>query len=249
MKARVSLEDVHYGPISAGERELKLLGSVRGKAVLEIGCGGGQNAIVLSKWDARSVGLDVSEKQIEHARRLAKKAGVKVPFHVGDMQDLGIFEDGSFDVVLSSFAVSYAEDILAVFKEVFRVLNKRGLFVFATSHPIIGTGRPIRYGGGRRWAVGNYFSRKKRVWKWRTKAGTAQFYGGQITVQDYFDMLNEAGFAVERILEPEPYSLKKMKESQFARVPYWDAGFVKDYDLWKKVPYTIIFKTRKLDRK
>ena len=39
-KTRISLEDVHYGPISAGERELKLLGSVRKKDVLEIGCGG-----------------------------------------------------------------------------------------------------------------------------------------------------------------------------------------------------------------
>jgi hypothetical protein len=35
MKAKISLEDVHYGPISAGERELKLLGSVSGRNVLE----------------------------------------------------------------------------------------------------------------------------------------------------------------------------------------------------------------------
>ena len=48
MKTRISLEDVHYGPLSAGESELKLLGNVRGKDILEIGCGGGQNAIVLS---------------------------------------------------------------------------------------------------------------------------------------------------------------------------------------------------------
>ncbi len=46
---RVSLEDVHYGPISPGERELKLLGDVKGKDVLEIVCGEGQNTIVLAK--------------------------------------------------------------------------------------------------------------------------------------------------------------------------------------------------------
>lgn len=244
-KARISLEDVHYGPISPGESELRLLGNVRNKDILEIGCGGGQNAIVLAKWGARSVGLDISEKQIEHARRLAKKEGKKVPFHVGDMQDLHVFKDESFDTVLSSFAIPYANNVLTVFHEVFRVLRKHGLFVFAATHPIIGTGRPIRYGGGKRWAVSNYFNRRKRVWKWRTKDGIAEFYGGQITIQDYFDMLTEARFMVERILEPEPFPLREMQESQLARIPYLDKGYVKDYDLWRKVPYTIIFKARK----
>jgi len=63
-ETRISLEDVHYGPISPGESELKLLGKVKDKDALEIGCGGGQNAIVLSKWGARSMGLDISEEQI-----------------------------------------------------------------------------------------------------------------------------------------------------------------------------------------
>jgi hypothetical protein len=55
-KDRISLEDVHYGPISPGESELKLLVDVKGKDVSEIGCGGGQNTIVLNKWGGRSVG-------------------------------------------------------------------------------------------------------------------------------------------------------------------------------------------------
>ena len=192
--------------------------------------------------------MDISEKQIEHARRLAKKEGTRVPFHVGDMQDLRIFKDESFDTVLSSFAIEYADNVLAVFREVFRVLREHGLFVFASSHPIIGTGRPIRYGGGRRWAVSNYFNRRKRVWKWKAKNGIAEFYGGQITIQDYFDMLTKARFVVERVLEPEPYPLKKMTESQLARIPYSDPGYVKHYDLWRKVPFTIIFKARRDDK-
>jgi ubiquinone/menaquinone biosynthesis C-methylase UbiE len=244
-KTRISLEDVHYGPLSAGERELKLLENVGDKDILEIGCGGGQNTIVLSKWGARSVGLGISEKQIEHAKKLAKKEGIRVPFHLGDMQDLHIFKDDSFDAVLSSFAIEYAENILSVFYEVFRILRKHGFLVFVTSHPIIGTGRPVRYGGGRRWAITDYFNRRKRIWKWRTKNGTAKFYGGQITIQDYFDMLTETGFVLERILEPEPYPLKNMTETELERIPYLDLGYVKNYDLWRKVPFTIIFKARK----
>lgn len=109
--------------------------------------------------------MDISEKQIAHAKKLAKKEGTRVPFYVGDMQDLRIFKDESFDTVLSSFAMDFADDVLAVFREVFRVLRKHGLFVFAVTHPIVGTGRPVRYGGGRRWAISNYFNRKKHGWK------------------------------------------------------------------------------------
>lgn len=244
-KTKISLENVHYGPISAGERELKLLGSVKDKDVLEVGCGGGQNAIVLAKWGARSVGLDISEEQIKHARKLAKKERVKVPFHVGNMEDLSVFKAESFDIVLSSFAIEYADDISAAFQEVRRVLRKTGSFVFAAAHPIIGRGRPLRRGKRRVWAVSNYFDRKKRAWKWKVEDGVAEFRGRQVTIQDYFDLLVKAGFAVERILELEPYPVEKMSEAELAKIPYLEAGYLKDYDLWRKVPYTIIFKTRK----
>jgi ubiquinone/menaquinone biosynthesis C-methylase UbiE len=245
LKTKISLEDVHYGPISPGELELKLLGNVRDKDVLEVGCGGGQNAIVLAKWGARSVGLDISEEQIRYARKLARKEGVKVLFHVGNMEDLGVFKPESFDIVLSSFAMQYADDILAASQEVFRVLRNAGLFVLAVSHPIIGRGRPIRRGKRRVWAVSDYFDRRKRVWKWRVEDGTAEFRGRQITIQDYFELLAKAGFTVERVLEPEPYAIKKMSEAELEKIPYSEAGFLRDYDLWRKVPYTIIFKTSK----
>lgn len=244
-KTRISIEDVHYGPISAGERELKLLGNVKNKDILELGCGGGQNAIVLAKWGARSVGLDISGKQVRFARNLARKEGVKVPFHIGNMEDLGVFEAESFDIVLSSFAIEYADNILAVFQEVFKVLRKTGIFVFAVGHPIIVKGRPMRRGKRRVWTMTNYFDRRKYVWTWKVEDGVALFRGRQITIQDYFDLLAKTGFFADRVVEPEPYPVGKMSEAELAEVPYFEAGYLKDYDLWRKVPYTIIFKTRK----
>jgi len=106
-KTRISLEDVHYGPISPGESELKLLGDVREKNILEIGCGGGQNTIVLAKWGARSVGLDISEEQIKHAKALAKTNKVSVTFFMGTMEDLSMFNHESFDICLSSCAIGH----------------------------------------------------------------------------------------------------------------------------------------------
>lgn len=60
---------------AAGERELKLLGDVKDRDLLEPGCGGGQNAIVLAKGGARFVGLDISDEQVRFARKLAEKEG------------------------------------------------------------------------------------------------------------------------------------------------------------------------------
>jgi len=243
---RISLEDVHYGPISSGELELKLLGEVTGKDVLEIGCGGGQNAIVLNKWGAMSVGLDISEEQIKYARKLAKREGVKVPFYVGNMEDLSMLHNESFDIVLSSFAVGYVENLTRTFQEVFRILRKRGLFVFCVAHPIAAKGRVIRYRKKRMWGIRNYFNRRKHMWTWWTPDGkTAKFYEYNRTIQDYFDLLTNEGFFVEKILEPEPYPLNKMSEGERKKIPYLEDGFVKDYDLWKRIPYTMIFKARK----
>jgi SAM-dependent methyltransferase len=244
-KTQISLEDVHYGPISPGELELKLLGNVKGKRVLEIGCGGGQNTIVLAKWGAKSAGLDISKEQIKYARKLAKKNNVTAPFYVGNMENLSMFKNESFNIVLSSHAIGYAEDPKQVFQEVFRVLQRNGLFVFCVSHPITVKGRKVRYGGRTMWGLGNYFDRRRRMWTWKMGGKTAKFYGYHRILQDYFDWLVSAGFSVERVLEPEPYPLNRMTEAQKHRIPYFEEGYLKDYEIWRKTPFTLLFKTRK----
>jgi ubiquinone/menaquinone biosynthesis C-methylase UbiE len=245
-KTRISLEDVHYGPISAGESELKLLGNVKGKNALEIGCGGGQNAIVLAKWGAKSVGLDISEEQIKHARKLARKERVTVPFHVGNMEDLSMFNNGSFDIVLSSFAIDYVDNPARTFREAFRVLRKGGLSVFAVVHPMINRGRVMRFGKRRVWAVSNYFDKKTRMWTWKIEdKRLARFRGDHRTFQDYFDFLLGARFVVEKVLEPEPYRIDRMSVSEREKLPYLHEYYVKHYDLLKRIPYTLIFKARR----
>jgi len=244
-KTRISLEDVHYGPISPGESELKLLGEVKGKDILEVGCGGGQNTIVLAKWGARSVGLDISEEQIKYARKLAKNNKVDVSFYVGNMEDLSMFENESFDIVLSSCAIGYSHDPKQVFHEVFRVLQKGGLFVFCVVHPIASRGRKIRYGKRRMWGLGSYFDRRRRTWTWKIGKNVAKFYGYHRTLQDWFNSLVSTGLTVDRILEPEPYRLNEMPEAEREKIPYFEEGYLKDYEVWRRTPFTLLFQARK----
>ncbi|MGD8566064.1 MAG: class I SAM-dependent methyltransferase [Candidatus Bathyarchaeota archaeon] len=243
---RISLDDVHYGPISPGEKEMKLLGEVKGKKVLEIGCGGGQNAIVLAKWGARSVGLDISEEQVKHAIELARKTKVQVKFYVGNMESMEMFSDECFDVVLSSCAIGYSENPEKVFHEVFRILRGDGLFVFCVVHPIANRGRVVRYGGRKYWGLGNYFYRGKRIWKWKIKGKVAEFYGYGRTFGDYINPLITSGFIIEKVLEPKPYPLNKMTEAEMRKIPYFENGYLKEYEVWRRTPFTLLFKSRKL---
>ncbi len=242
---KISLQDVHYGPISPGESELRLLGDVMSKDILEVGCGGGQNSIVLSKWGGNVVGLDISRRQIEHARKLATKEHARVRFYLGNMENLRMFADRSFDVVLSSFALGYVDDLGKAFAEIHRVLRKRGIFVFADSHPVANRGRVMRYGKTRRWTLANYFDRKNRKWIWRAGKRVAEFLGHKRTIQDYFDLLTLRGFVIRRILEPEPYHIDRLGKSERRKIPYLHEWYVRTIDLWKRVPYTIIFKCEK----
>ena len=68
-----------WGVWSIPEDRLHVLGEVRAKDVLELGCGGAQWSIALVKRGARCVGLDNSARQLQHARSNQRKAGVNFP--------------------------------------------------------------------------------------------------------------------------------------------------------------------------
>ena len=244
-KTRISTEDFHYGALAPGESKLRLLGDVKGKEVLELGCGGGQNTIALSKLGAFAEGIDISPEQINFARELARTEKVAARFHVGSIDHLGIFSDESKDLVVSSFALSYVERLDNVFSEVYRILEKGGAFLFADAHPLASRGRSVRVGAKSLWALDQYFKRGAMVWTWpRFENGTtASFRSYHRTIQDYYDALTKAGFTVERIVEPEPVRMKGTKPVE--ETPCYAPAVAKEYLIWRNVPYTIIFKARK----
>ena len=113
---------------------IKMIGNVRGKTILDIGCGFGDHALKLSKQNYKKlIGFDVSSDLI----KLANEQHVpKTTFEVGDMSKKLKYQSSYFDIVCSGLAIHYNKNINFLFKEINRVLRKGGYFCFSTGHPI-----------------------------------------------------------------------------------------------------------------
>lgn len=120
-----------WGVWQIPESELRILGDVAGKDVLELGCGAAQWSIALARRGARCTGLDNSAAQLEHARR----AGADFPLVHASAESLP-FPDASFDVVFADHgAFTFADPKLTV-PEAARVLRPGGLLAFSHSSPL-----------------------------------------------------------------------------------------------------------------
>ncbi|MQA84621.1 MAG: methyltransferase domain-containing protein [Streptosporangiales bacterium] len=123
-------------PEGLDEAEAQLLGDVARRRVLEVGCGAGQCGRWLVSRGARVVGVDLSWRQLRHARRIDARTGIRLPVVHADAQHLP-FADASFDIACSAYgALPFVADSAGVLAEVSRVLTPGGLFVFSVTHPI-----------------------------------------------------------------------------------------------------------------
>lgn len=128
--------DFVWCPEGLREADARLLGPVRGRRVLEVGCGAAQCARWLAAQGARPVAFDLSAGQLRHARALARRTGLGVPLVQADAQRLP-FGPATFDLACSAFgAVPFVTDSAAVMREVARVLRPGGRWVFSVTHPL-----------------------------------------------------------------------------------------------------------------
>jgi SAM-dependent methyltransferase len=118
------------------ESELKVLGDVAGLDVLELGCGAAQWSISLAGLGARPVGLDVSARQLEHARRGMAEAGVDFPLVEASGEDVPL-ADESFDVVFCDHGAFNFADPRRLVPESARLLRRGGLLAFNKVSPIL----------------------------------------------------------------------------------------------------------------
>ena len=108
-----------------------------GAEVLCLASGGGQQGPVLSAAGAAVTVLDNSPRQLGRDREVATREGLAVRTVLGDMRDLSVFPDASFDVVFNPVSNVFCPDLAPVWRESFRVLRPGGILMAGFLNPDI----------------------------------------------------------------------------------------------------------------
>lgn len=126
---------VTYGPGLPTEAELRLLGSLEGKRVLDLGCGAGHASVAFARAGAKVIAVDPSPEQLGHAREAADAAEVRIELQQAGSAELAFVRADSIDLVWSAYALAETPDLDRVFRQVHRVLRHEAPIVFTLPHP------------------------------------------------------------------------------------------------------------------
>lgn len=173
---------------------LRVMPDVKGKKVLDAGCGSGSLTRWLLEHGASVIGVDASPQMLEQARKRIKDDAV---LRLHDLREpMDFIEDDSMDLVTSSLVLHYLDEVEPVFSEFYRILRPGGHLVFSIGHPFTEfVERPSE----------NYYKVEVVSYDW------TGFTDEPVTVpnfrrplEGYTEALARAGFCIERLTEPVP---------------------------------------------
>lgn len=107
-----------------------------GKKILCLASGGGQQGPILAAAGADVTVFDNSRVQLEKDEYVAQRDNLVIKTVQGNMQDLSVFEDESFDCIVHPWSNGYIDDVRPVWKECARVLKKNGVLMAGFGNPI-----------------------------------------------------------------------------------------------------------------
>jgi ubiquinone/menaquinone biosynthesis C-methylase UbiE len=190
-----------------------LLPNLSGLKVLDLGCGFGW----FCRWArqqgaAEVVGIDVSEKMLRRGR--AATADPAITYIRADMEQLELPPE-AFDLVYSSLALHYVENLSGVLSQAYRSLVPSGALVFSVEHPIFSAPPDpswlLNSAGRKAWPVEGYLDEGPRSTDWLAKGVIKQHR----TLATYINMLIAIGFVISHVEEWGP------TEEQIAAEPKW----------------------------
>lgn len=133
-KAKNGLWDIVLTPTKPVPHEW--FGDLKGKKVLGLASGGGQQMPVLAALGAECTVLDYSPLQLKSEKAVAQREGYSIRIVHGDMTKKLPFEDEEFDLIIHPVANCYVEKVKPIWKECWRILKKGGLLISGMNHYI-----------------------------------------------------------------------------------------------------------------
>lgn len=194
-----------------------MLPDVNGLSGLDIGCGEGHNTRLLAKCGARVTAFDISEIFITHAKHREEEQPLGIAYQVASAVE-SPFDADTFDFATSFMCFMDIPETDLALSEAYRVLKPGAFLQFSIMHPCFDTPhrRLLRNEQGLAYAleVGGYFHNLDgRVEEWLFGAAPAEAKRDlpkfkmphyTRTLSQWFNLLVDVGFALERVAEPRP---------------------------------------------
>jgi ubiquinone/menaquinone biosynthesis C-methylase UbiE len=172
---------------------ISVLYNLKGKNVLCLASGGGQQSAIFSLLGANVTVLDISKGQLEGDKKAASHYGYKIKTVQGDMSNLSMLKENSFDLVYQAPSMTYTSSVKKVYLEVARVLKTKGLYR-ADAHNPLCVFDPIWKGNG--YCITVPYAIKQKQRSKNSKVIEHRHY-----LDETFNGLVESGFVIERVEE------------------------------------------------
>jgi 2-polyprenyl-3-methyl-5-hydroxy-6-metoxy-1,4-benzoquinol methylase len=194
----------------------EVLGDVKGKKILEIGCGVGNTTLHLARLGAICTGIDYAEKAIEIAKANAAKANTKIDYRVMDVRDMHELKKG-FDIVVCVVLFPHLpkyEHISKTLAQAYGLLKPEGRFVLAEPHPTFDF-----YMRERLQKMDFKYPKSGQIYDFVMEIGENSLKSRAYhwTLGDYYTAIVKSGFIVKNLYEPMPSEkLKKLDPRWYA---------------------------------
>ena len=178
----------------------QLVGTVKNKVVLDLGCGDGLYGKELLNKGAQSyLGIDGSKNMYDLAKRNLK--GFNAELLQQDIENIEL-ESNKYDLIISRLVFHYIQNPTPLLKQIQQSLTKDGTFVLSIEHPIITSCYDAYHKKIHRtkWIVDNYFSDGERINNWNDK-NVIKYHK---TIEQYWKLFQQTDFVVNEIRESKP---------------------------------------------
>ena len=114
----------------------KIIGKIRKKKILEIGCGNGYLSRLLARKGAKITAIDISKKLLEFAITKEKEKPLGIRYLVRNAADLYGIKSKYLDLAIADMSLMDIRDAQGTIKAVSRILKINGHFIFSITHPV-----------------------------------------------------------------------------------------------------------------
>lgn len=205
----------------------ELIGQVKGKKILDLGCGDGKYGVELLKRGATQYrGIEGSHKMVSLAKENLK--GNNSIIEENDIEKAE-FMPLEYDLVVSRLVLHYIADKETLMRRIGDSLKDEGEFIFSVEHPIITSCYETYHKEAKRgnWIVDDYFDSGERVNIWNGKK-VVKYHK---TLEEYWKLIKGSGFETVEIRESKPQKL------------YFES--IEEYQRRMRIPLFLIIKLKK----